>query len=84
MLAKPYENLLGGEVGLWIVVDFEDLHGTLSTCCNAADKSIQGYVLVIKYEFETGNISRVIWIPGRFTYADPLSKNDSLMATSLS
>ena len=83
VLSKAFKILLGIQVGLWVVVDSKDLHGTLSTCRNAADRSIRGDVSVIRYEFETRNVDRMIWVPGRMNYADPLTKTDSPLSSSL-
>ncbi|PXF42688.1 hypothetical protein BWQ96_07574 [Gracilariopsis chorda] len=83
MLAAAYHNLLGIEIGLWIVVDLKDLYGTLTTCRNAVNRSMRGDVSVIRYEFETGNIESMLWIPGRLNCADPLTTNDTPMYGSL-
>jgi len=65
------------EIDLWIVVDSKDLFDTLSTCRNAIDRSIRGDVSVIRYEFETKNVSRIIWVPGKTNLADACTKEYS-------
>lgn len=64
-------------------MDSKDLFATLSTCRNVADRSIRGDVSVIRYEFETRNVDRMIWIPGSANYADPLTKTDSPISQAL-
>ncbi|PXF44742.1 hypothetical protein BWQ96_05501 [Gracilariopsis chorda] len=83
LLAKAYSKLLGFEIGLWIVVDSKDLYGTLSTCRNASDKLIRGEVSVTRLDFETKKIERMVWVPGKCNYGDPLTKTDSPMADAL-
>ncbi|PXF41499.1 hypothetical protein BWQ96_08781 [Gracilariopsis chorda] len=83
VLAKAYSKLLGFEIGLWIVFDSKDLYGTLSTCRNASDRSIRGDVSVIRFDFETKKIERMVWVPGKCNYGDPLTKTDSPMVDAL-
>eukprot|EP00178_Gracilaria_changii_P027963 TRINITY_DN936_c0_g2_i2.p1 TRINITY_DN936_c0_g2~~TRINITY_DN936_c0_g2_i2.p1 ORF type:complete len:399 (+),score=36.11 TRINITY_DN936_c0_g2_i2:473-1669(+) len=83
VLTNAFHKLLNVEVDLLVVVDSKDLFDTLSTCRNATDRSIRADVSVIRYEFETHNISRMIWIPNKLNLADPLTKLDSFLCTSL-
>ena len=77
MLVKAYEKLLNVSVAHIVAVDSKDLFTTLSTCRNATDRSIRADVSVIRYEFETRNVSTMIWLPGKSNLADPLTKPDS-------
>ncbi len=83
LLVKAYEELLQIQTDLLIAVDSKDLYDTLSTCRNATDKSIRADVSVIRYEFETQNVNRMIWVSGKSNLADPLTKPNSPLANPL-
>lgn len=83
LLAKTFEFLLNVQVPLWIAVDSKDLFTTLSTCRNSVDRSIRGDVSVIRYEFETGAVSKMIWIEGKTNLADPGTKPNSPLVSTL-
>lgn len=83
VIAKTFEVLLGTEVQLFIVVDSKDLFTTLSTCRNASDRSIRADVSVIRFEFETQCVSRMIWVPGKTNLADPGTKPNSPLDQAL-
>eukprot|EP00171_Calliarthron_tuberculosum_P001315 IDg1315t1 len=82
-VANAYQKLLGLKVDLIVVVDSKDLFTTLSTCRNATDRSIRGDVSVIRYEFETKNLTRLVWIPGNINIADPGTKTNSPLTGAL-
>ena len=83
ILAKAYEELIGVQTELWIILDSKDLYETLTTCRNATDRSVRGDVSLIRYEFETQNVSRMIWIPGSTNLADPGTKPNSSLSQAL-
>eukprot|EP00178_Gracilaria_changii_P001336 TRINITY_DN1187_c0_g1_i1.p1 TRINITY_DN1187_c0_g1~~TRINITY_DN1187_c0_g1_i1.p1 ORF type:complete len:639 (-),score=88.06 TRINITY_DN1187_c0_g1_i1:5196-7112(-) len=83
VLKRAFSKLLDVEVSLLVVVDSKDLFDTLSTCRNATDRSIRADVSVIRYEFETYQVSRMSWIPGKLNFADPLTKLDSPLCSAL-
>lgn len=83
MLTKALEKLLRTEVSLVVCVDSKDMFETLSTCHGSMDKNIRADVVEIKYEFETRNVKRMIWISGKINLSDRLTKYDSPLATSL-
>jgi len=83
MLCHAYQKLFNADIKLWIIVDSKDLFTTLSTCRNAMDRSIRGDVSVIRYEFETKNVDRMIWVPGKLNLADACTKENSPLAESL-
>eukprot|EP00171_Calliarthron_tuberculosum_P001292 IDg1292t1 len=82
-IVKSYERLLNVKVDNLIVVDTKDLYSSLSTCRNSIDKSIRADVSVIRYEFETKNISRMVWIPGKCNLADAGTKPNSPLTNAL-
>ena len=82
-LVQAYQTLLNLNVDLVIVVDTKDLYDSLSTCRNATDKSIRADVSLIRYEFETHKINRMVWIPGKLNSADAITKPDSPLCQTL-
>ena len=64
-------------------LDSKDLFETLSTCRNSIDRSIRADVSVIRYEFETHKVNRIIWIPGKLNLEDTLTKTNSPLVDPL-
>lgn len=83
VLVRAYQELLDITMDLVVIVDSKDLYDSLSTCRGATDKSIRADVSLIRYEFETQKISRMIWIPGNVNPADALTKPDSPLRQTL-
>lgn len=83
VLAQAYKTVLHMNVDLTIAVDSKDLFNSLSTCRNATDRSIRGDVNIIRHDFETNRISRMIWIPGNMNPADPLTETNSPLSQVL-
>lgn len=71
------------EIDQFVAVDSKDLFDPFSTCRNSMDRSIRADVSVVRYEFETKNIDRMIWIPGKTNLADPLTKTNSPLTQTL-
>lgn len=74
-LVKTYKRLMGISLDLIIVVDSKDLLTTLFTHRQSTDKSIRGEIGVIRYEFETKAVSKIV--PGKLNFADIGTKFDS-------
>lgn len=55
----------------------------LTTCRNANDKSIEGDMSVVRYEIESQNISKMVWMPGKLKLTDAIAKQDSAIANFL-
>lgn len=70
-------------IDLIICVHSKDLFDTLTTCHNATDKSIRGDIAFIRYEFEFGNVNHIIWLPGKHNFADPVTKPNSPLESSV-
>jgi len=83
LLRNAFERLLNIEIELVIILDSKDLFDTLSTCRNATDRSIRADVNVIRFEFETRAVSRMIWTTGATNLADPLTKHNSPLTQAL-
>ena len=83
ILKQAYNKLLGIDVGFTIVVDTKDLYDTISTKRLPTDKTIKGDVSSLRYDFEVSVINRIIWLPGKFNIADPLTKRNSPIEKSL-
>lgn len=60
-----------------------DLFNSLSTCRNSADRSIRADVNFIRYEFQSQNISSILWVPGKVNLADPYTKPNSPLTRTL-
>lgn len=82
-LKTALSTLLAIPVRLIIIVDSKDLYTSLSTRRNSIDRSIRADVNVIRFEFETGNIDELCWLPGQLNIADPGTKTDSPLCQSL-
>lgn len=83
VLVQTFQALLRTKVDLSVAVDSKDLFNSLSTCRNSTDRSIRGDVSLIRYDFETNRITRMIWIPGSVNPADPLTKTNSPLSQML-
>ena len=59
------------------------MFASLSTQRVSIDRSIRGDVGCIRYEFQTGTVSEISWIPGRINLSDPLTKTDSNLSETL-
>lgn len=83
-LSHALESLLKMNITVTIAVDSKDLNDTLTTFRNATDKSIRGGLSVIRYEFESQNISSRFWIPEKTNLVDALTKQKSAPTNVLS
>ena len=83
LLKFAVSTLLPFTIDFMLVVDSRDLYNTLSTCRNSADRSIRADVSVIRYEFESENVSRIMWVPGKVNLADACTKQNSPLTESL-
>ena len=83
MIAKTVSQLLGIPIPLTILVDSKDLFTSMSTQRNSIDRSIRGDVGCIRFEFQTGNIQNITWIPGKTNIADVLNNTDSFLTEAL-
>lgn len=77
IIAQAYSILLGMKMDLLIALDSKDLFQSLSTQRNSIDKFIRADVNVIRHEFETQNVHKIMWIPGKQNLADPGTKAGS-------
>lgn len=83
LIAQTYWLLLGHDVHLYVAVDSKDLWSSLSTCRNPEDKSILADVQLLRYNFETHHLNKLIWLPRKINLADPLTKRDSPLCETL-
>ena len=77
IISDSYTKLLGVRVHLHVFVDSKDLFNSLSTCRVPEDKSIRGDIALLRYNYETQHVNKIIWIPGSTNLSDPLTKKDS-------
>lgn len=83
MLSQAYSELMGLNIKMRLCVDSKDLFTSLSTQRNSVDRSIRGDVSCIRFEFQTGTVDTISWVPGNVTLADPLTKKDSQLTDLL-
>lgn len=83
ILKSALSTVFAIKVRLIVAVDSKDLYTTLSTLRNATDRFIRADVNMVRFDFETGNIDEVVWIPGSVNPADPGTKLNSPLTTSL-
>lgn len=83
MLAQAYSELFDIDINLQLCVDSKDLLSSLCTQRNAIDRSISGDVSCIWFEFQTGAIHKITWIPGEVNLADQLPKKDSVLSEAM-
>ena len=83
MISGAYSEIFNMEVDLKIFVDSKDLFTSLSTQRLSIDRSIRGDVGSIRFEFQTGAVQSVSWIPGKINMADVLTKKDSALTDML-
>ena len=75
--------VLNHSVKLLVATDSKDLFTSLSTQRNSIDKSIRADVNVIRYEFQTRSVDKIVWVPGKVNLADPGTKRDSALTETL-
>lgn len=78
VLANAYQRFLQTAVELFVVVDSKDLFHSLSTNRAPEETSIAADIQLMRCNFGTRRVNRLVWIPGRLNLADPLTKTDSL------
>jgi len=83
VIVQAYETILPIKIDLVVVVDSKDLYDTISTCRLATDRSIRGDIGLMRYDFETHKITKMVWIKGSTNLSDPLTKRDSPLTSSL-
>jgi len=83
IIAQAYYELEDMDIRMRLCLDSKDLFTSLSTQRNSIDRSIRGDVSCIRFEFQTGNVERISWIPGKLNLADPLTKKDSPLTDML-
>ena len=62
------------DLPFYLIADTKDSYTSWSTKKTLIDKSIGGDVNVIRYEFETRDVNKIIWIPGSTNVLDPGTK----------
>lgn len=82
-VAAAYSEIMDMDIRVRLCVDSKDLFTSLSTQKNSIDSSIRGDVGCIRFEFRTGTVEKISWIPGKVNLADPLTKKDSVLTEPL-
>lgn len=76
-IAARYSDLLNMNIRVHLLVDSKDSFTTSSTKRNYIDRSSRGDVDAIPFEFVTGTVNKISWIPGQRNLADVFTKLDS-------
>ena len=76
-IAKAYSELMDMDIKMQLCVDSKDLFTTMSTQRNSIKRSIRGDFSSIPFEFQTGNVHKISWVPSNVNLADPLTKKNS-------
>lgn len=82
-ISKAYLELQGMDIKLRLAVNSKDLLTSLSTQNNSIDKSMGGEFSCPRFEFQSGAVDRILWIPGQANISDPLTKKDSGLTDEL-
>ena len=83
VLKIAMEDIWNISVQFILVVDSKDLFDSMTSCRNATDRAIRGDISVIRFEFETRAVNKVLWIPGSCNLSDPLTKINSPLTEPL-
>lgn len=65
VLAQSISTVLNTKIKLLIIVESKDRFNSLPTKRNSIEKSIRSDVNVIRYEIESKNADKIIWILGK-------------------
>lgn len=76
-IAQAYSEILNTDIKMRLCFDSKDLFTSLSTRRNSIDRSILSGVSCIRFEFHTGSVDKISWVPGNVCLEGPLTKNDS-------
>ena len=83
LIVETLKILLAGGVHLIVVFDCKNLFTLLSTCRNPVNKSMRANVSLIRFNYETRRLNRLIWTPGSLSPADVPTKMDSALTDSV-
>lgn len=74
-----YSETFRMKIPLRLFVDYKGLFTLLCTQRLSIERSIRGDVGSIRFEFQTGMVPNISWIPGKINTADGLSKRTVLL-----
>ena len=83
LLKNACIKLFEVNIGLCVIVDTMDLFDTIPTKRLPTDKAIKGNVASLRYDYEIGAMNKLIWVPGKFNLADPVTKRDTPLQKNL-
>lgn len=83
VIRKCLSRVFNMYVSLVMVVDSKDSLSSLSTSRVPQEKSIAADVTLLRYYFETKQLDKLVWIPGKINIADALTKRDSPLCNAL-
>lgn len=76
-------TLLLLRIDFMLIVDSHVLMNSFYPFRTSVIKSILADVSVIRYEFESGNVSHIMWVPGESEPPDPCTKQSSTLTDCL-
>lgn len=79
IIAQTHSLLLALHTPLVVVVESEDLFKSLTTRRQSIDRSIRGDNGVVRFEFETTNVSKIISFPEKLNLPDVETSLNSLL-----
>lgn len=83
VVPKAYSKLQDKKCDIQILVDSKYLFTSLAFQRNSIIQSICGEVAMIRFKFQTQNVLKIFWIPGKVYLADALNKKDSCVSKAL-
>lgn len=82
MIKIAMSLLLCSSIQLLVALHKSDLFTPFSTQQNLVDKSMRADVNVIRYNFETQHVNKLVWIPGPVNLTDSGTNTDSPITQS--
>lgn len=83
IISGVYTESFNSKTALELLLDSKDLFASLSTQRLSVDRSIRGDVASIRFDFQTGSVQNISWIPGKINLADVLTKKNSALCDML-
>lgn len=77
VIASAYSELMDMDIGVRLFADSKDLFTSLPTQKNSIDRSIRDGFGSIRYEFQSGAVEEISWIPRSTILVDPPTKKVS-------
>lgn len=83
VISYTYSETLQVGVDAYLLGDSSDLLSSLYTEKSSADRSIRRDIASIQFEYQTGRIKKISWIPGKISLANIYTKMESGLIEAL-